>query len=162
MKGILVTLFIVVSSLVNAQELPTIAASGFSFPIGTKFTIKLTAVDSVNFNYSVITFERFDKTIDTWNSKDLFEESGKDSTITFYFCVGTNGGGDKEMEQKRQILLLMKNYSKFALRYTSEIQRKEDGEYEPTSNAGTFPGVKSTEMWPYMIYSIGIRDFKKL
>jgi len=48
------------------------------------------------------------------------------------------------------------------LNYTSEIQRKENGEYESTSNVGTFPGAMGNEMWPYMIYSIGLREFKKM
>ena len=59
-----------------------------------------------------------------------------------------------------QVLLIMKNYSKMALKYSSDIQRKENGEFESTSNVGTFPNAKGMEMWPYMIYMIGIRGFQ--
>jgi hypothetical protein len=158
------TLFIIILTTINflvkAQDLPTIPANGFSFPIGSKFTIKLIPIDSTNFDYSIIEFEKFDKTVDTYKHDDLFNKTGNDSTITFYFCLGTHGDNKAEKETNMKVLLLMKNYTKYMLNYTSEIQRKEDGEYEPTSNVGTFSGAMGNEMWPYMIYSIGLRGFK--
>ena len=146
----------------KTQELPSVPANGFSFPIGSKFTIKLTPVDSNNFNYSVIEFEKFDKTVDTYNHDGLFNKTGNDSTITFYFCFGTQGDNEAEKKENMKVLLLMKNYTKYMLKYTSEIKRKENGEYESTSNDGTFSGSISNEIWPYMIYSIGLREFKKM
>jgi len=59
-----------------------------------------------------------------------------------------------------KVLLLMKNRTTLALNYFSEIQMKEEEEFKETSNVGTFPGAIGTEMWPYMINAIGIRDFK--
>ena len=163
MKKTLLFIFLTINCLVfKAQELPTIPANGFSFPIGTRFTIKLTPIDSTNFDYSIIEFEKFEKTVDTYKHDDLFNKTGKDSTITFYFCYGTDGDTDAEKKENMKILLLFKNYSKYMLNYTSEIQRKENGEYESTSNVGTFPGAMGNEMWPYMIYSIGLREFKKM
>lgn len=159
MKRFLIITFLAISGMIQAQELPTEPANGFSFSIGTKFTIKLAPVDSVNFDYSIISFEPFQKTVDTWENDDLFDKKGEDNTIVFYFCFGTHGETEEDKEKNMKILLLMKNYSKYALKYTSEIQREENGEYEPTSNVGTFPNVKGTEMWPYMIYSIGLREF---
>jgi hypothetical protein len=161
MKKILLFSFLIISIITNGQELPTVPANGFAFPIGSKFTIKLFAVDSINFDYSVIAFEQFSETIDTWENDNLFESEGQDSTITFYFCIGTHGDSKKEKEENMQVLLLMKNYTKMALKYSSDIQRKEDGNFESTSNVGTFPGAKGTEMWPYMIYMIGLKEFKK-
>ena len=108
----------------------------------------------------MVAFEQFDKTIDTWDNDNLFDNIGQDSTITFYFCLGTHGDNDKERKENMQVLLLMKNYSKMALKYSSEIQTKENGEFEPTSNVHTFPGAKGMEMWPYMIYMIGLREFQ--
>ena len=151
-----------ISLFVKTQELPTIPANGFSFPIGTKFTIKLIPIDSINFDYSIIEFEKFDKTVDTYEHDDLFNKTGNDSTITFYFCIGTHGDNKAEKKKNMKVLLLMKNYTKYMLNYTSEIQRKENGEYESTSNVGTFPGAMGNEMWPYMIYSIGLREFRKM
>lgn len=160
MKKILLFLFLIVGNITNGQELPSAPANGFAFPIGSKFTIKLYAVDSINFDYSIIAFEQFSETVDTWENDNLFEPEGQDSTITFYFCLGTHGDSQKEKEENMQVLLLMKNYTKMALEYSSDIQRKEDGEFESTSNVGTFPGAKGTEMWPYMIYMIGLKEFR--
>jgi len=160
MKKLLLFSFIVISSLTQAQELPTIPANGFAFPLGTKFTIKLSAIDSTNYNFSIIAFEPFEQTVDTWNNDTLFDKTGIDSTVSFYFCLGTHGETEEEKEKNMQVLLLMKNYSKMALKYSSDIQQKENGEFESTSNIGTFPGVKGMEMWPYMIYTIGLKEFQ--
>lgn len=147
--------------IAQSQELPTIAASGFSFSLGTKFTIKLYPVDSVNYEYSIIAFEAFQDIVDTKNKEALFEKKGEDNTIEFYFCYGTSGTTEQEREENMRILLIMKNYTDQVLDYISEIQREEDGEYEETSNVGTFPNAITTEIWPYMIYHIGLRDFRK-
>jgi|WetSurMetagenome_2_1015567.scaffolds.fasta_scaffold69096_5 hypothetical protein len=160
MKKLLLLSFLIISCLIQAQELPTKPANGFIFTIGSKFTIKLFAVDSINYYYSVIAFEKFDKTVDTWNNDDLFNAVGQDSTITFYFCLGTHGVNEKEKQVNMQVLLIMKNYSKMALNYSSDIQRIENGKFESTSNAGTFPGAEGMEMWPYMIYTIGLKEFR--
>lgn len=48
----------------------------------------------------------------------------------------------------------------YMLEYTSEILRDEEGEFELTSNVGLYPGVLTTEMWPYRILQIGLSDFK--
>jgi hypothetical protein len=149
------------STLIQAQELPTPPSNGFAFPLGSKFTIKLFPVDTMSFNYSVIAFEPFREIVDSWNHDDLYTDQGQDSTITFYFCMGTHGDSEKDKKENMKILLLFKNYSKFALTYLSDIQKKEDGEFEPTSNVGTYPGATGTEIWPYMIQMIGLREFKK-
>lgn len=162
MKKLLLLVFLSVRILIQAQDLPTILASGFSFPLGSKFTIKLSPIDSTDFNYSVIAFERFDKTVDSFKIEDLFEKTGNDSTITFYFCLGTHGETKSERKKNTKIFLLMKNYSNITLSYSSDIQRTQDGEYESTSNIGMYPGALGSEMWPYMIYNIGLREFKRL
>ncbi|WP_146697828.1 hypothetical protein [Geofilum rhodophaeum] len=160
MKRILLLSILSISLLINAQELPTIPSNGFAFPLGSKFTIKLSAVDSVNYDYSIIAFEPFDEIVDIMENDNLFESAGKDSTLTFYFCLGTFGEAEDEKEDNLKVLLIMKNYSKLALKYTSEIQREEDGVFEVTSNVGTHPGAIGTEMWPYMIYMIGLAEFR--
>jgi hypothetical protein len=146
--------------MIDAQELPTIPANGFAFPIGSKFTIKLYAVDSVNYDYSIISFEPFQEIIDTWENDSLFATTGQDSTITFYFCLGTHGDSEAEKKENMNTLLLLKNYSKMALKYSSDIQNEENGEFKQTSNVGSFPGAKGIEMWPYMVYMIGLKEFK--
>jgi hypothetical protein len=114
----------------------------------------------IDTNYSIIEFEPFQETVDTWKNDTLYSETSEKGTIQFYFCYGTTGETEKEKEENMKILLLMKNYTDYSFEYFSEIQREEDGEFIETSNVGTFSGAKGTEMWPYMIYSIGLRDFK--
>jgi hypothetical protein len=45
-----------------------------------------------------------------------------------------------------KVLQLIKNNSKIRLKYCSDIQREKNGKFIVTSNAGTFPGAKGTEM----------------
>jgi hypothetical protein len=161
MKRLLTITFLAITYFAQAQELPSIPANGFAFPLGSKFIIKLVPNDSENFDYSVISFEPFEEIVDTRKKDDLFEKKSEDNTIAFYFCLGTYGETEQEREKNMRVLLIMKNYTKEALNYTSEIQREEDGEYEETSNVGTFPNAIGTEIWPYMIYSIGLREYRK-
>ena len=155
-------LFLTANIVVYAQELPTEPANGFTFPIGTKFTIKMHSIDSIRFDYSIVEFEPFQETIDTWKDESLFIEEEKNGTIEFYFCLSTSGKTKKEKEKNMKVLLLMKNRTDFVLSYKSDIQIKEDGEFKETSNMGTFPGAKGSEMWPYMIYQIALYDFRKM
>lgn len=160
MKKLLFFLFSATSIVAYSQELPTEPANGFAFPIETKFTIKLHPIDSIRFDYSIIEFEPFQKTIDTWDNDKLFKEKGLDGTIEFYFCLGTSGKTEKEKEENMKVLLLMKNRTSYSLSYMSDIQITENGEFKETSNVGTFSGAKGTEIWPYMIYQIGLHNFK--
>jgi len=162
MRKVLLILFLMTNLAVFSQDLPTEPANGFAFPIGTKFTIKLYPIDSISFDFSVIVFEPFQEIIDTWENDSLFMEGEKNGTIEFYFCLSTSGETEKEKEENMKILLLMKNRTDFALSYKSDIQTEENGDFKETSNVGTFSGAKGTEMWPYMIYQIGLYDFKKM
>ncbi len=160
MKKLLLILFLATNIIVYSQELPTQPANGFAFPIGTKFTIKLFPTDSSHFDYSIIEFEPFQEIIDIRDNDKLFKEKGQDETIEFYFCLSTSGKAKKENDENMKVLLLMKNRTKYSLSYISDIQTTEEGEFKETSNIGTFSGAKGTEMWPYMIYQIGLHDFK--
>jgi len=156
---------LVISYFANAQELPSKPRNAFAFPMGSKFVIKLIPTDSVNFNISVIAFEQFHEIVDTYEHDELFEEKEgeerEEDTIVFYFCFGTHGDTDEEKEKNIQSLLLMKSYSKVALSYTSDIQRQRDGKFEETSNVGIIPNIMIMEMWPYPIFTIGLKGFKK-
>lgn len=144
----------------QAQDLPTEPAPGFAFPIGSKFTIEMVQADSVNFEFSIIEFAPFDQVVDNYETDTLFEEKGKPGTIEFYFCYGSHGVTEKERERNMKVLLVFKNRTEFNFTYQSDIQRDEGGEFESTSNVGTYSGARGTEMWPYMIYQIGLHDFK--
>ncbi|MEZ0128904.1 hypothetical protein AB9T88_03595 [Flavobacterium sp. LBUM151] len=158
MKKILVLLFI--SFNVFAQELPSPYAQGYEFPIGAKFTIKLNTSDPENVTFSIIKFEQVTEIIDTWDNDDLFEKSGEDGTIDFYFCVATHGDNEAEKNKNMKVLLLFKNRTKLSFSYASDIQINENEEFKETSNVGAFPNAKGTEMWPYMINMIRLRDFE--
>jgi len=164
MKKLIVILMIlmgVMQNIVHGQELPSKPSSGFAFPLGSKFTIKLIPTDSIHFDFSVIAFEPYTTTLDTWEHENLFPKAGQDSTISFCFCIATEGKTDAEKEKNRKILLLMKNYTSISFEYKSDIQRTENGVFTSTSNVGIFAGAGGTEMWPDMIYAIGLRDFKR-
>ena len=161
MKKIILILSLIIGASVNSQELPTQPANGFTFPIGSKFTIKMHPIDSTNFDYSIIMFEPFQEIIDTWENDSLFEENAeKNGTIEFYFCLGTSGETEEEKEKNMKVLLLMKNRTDYSFNYNSDIQLEENGKFETTSNVGTYSGAKGTEMWPYMIYQIALNEFK--
>lgn len=161
MKKIILILTLIISSLTYSQDLPTKPANGFSFPLGTKFTIKMHPTDSTNFDYSVIKFEQFEEIINIYESDSLFKNTdNKNGTIEFYFCLGTSGETDKEKEKNMKVLLLMKNRTENSFEYNSDIQTEENGEFKKTSNIGTYSGAKGTEIWPYMIHHIALSEFR--
>lgn len=160
MKNLLLFAFLFLNFFANAQDLPTEPQNGFAFPIGSKFTIKLYPTDSTHFDYSITKFEYFDDVVEIWDNDSLFDGEGEDGTIDFYFCIGTYGETEEDRNENMQILLLMKNRTTQVLKYKSDIQVDEDGEFHFTSNVGSFPGVKGVEMWPHFIYNIGLSEFQ--
>lgn len=162
MKIICVLLFIAFGKIAHAQDFSNTFMAGYSFPLGSKFTIKLNPIDSVNYNFSVVKFEMFQTTVNTDSLEVLFDKVGNDSTIVCYFVVGTSGNTDEEKQKNRRIVLILKNYTSMSFGYSSDIQQKEGGEFTPTSNVGTYSGAIQMEIWPYMISYIGLRNFKKM
>lgn len=160
MKSVLFVLIVVFNLSAFAQELPSPPANGFAFPLGTKFTIKLIPKKKQCFDFSVIAFEPFQDIINSWESDTLFKETEKNGTIEFYFCLSTSGETEQEREDNMKVVLIMKNRTDYHLSYKSDIQTEEGGDFEETSNVGTYSGALTTEMWPYMIYQIGIHDFR--
>lgn len=161
MKNLVFILIFLISSMGISQDLPSEPSKGFAFPLGSKFTIRLIPSDDSHFDYSIIAFEPFEDIIDTFEHDALFEKKVKDGTIDFYFCISTRGEDDETREKNMKILLLIKNNTEHALSYDSDIQIEEEGEFVTTSNVGTFSGAKTVEMWPYMIYQIGLHNFRK-
>lgn len=161
MKKCLTFLSLIICFTTNAQNLPTKPANGFAFPIGSKFTIQMHRVDSVNFDYSIIAFESFTEIVDTWNNDHLFKKTVENNgTIEFYFCLGTTGKTKKDRNKNMKVLLLMKNRTEYSFSYNSDIQIREGEEFKSTSNVGTFSGAKGTEIWPHVINQIGLNGFK--
>ncbi|WP_075343940.1 hypothetical protein [Tenacibaculum agarivorans] len=161
-KKVFLSILILTGLTVTSQNLPTEPRSGYAFQLGSKFTIKLYPTDSINFNYSIVKFEPYQEIIDTWDNDNVFEKEGEKNTIDFFFGLGTSGETEKEKEKNMKVLLLMKNRTPYSLNYKSDIQREENGKFEKTSNVGTHSGLKGIEIWPYMIYQIGLKEFKKM
>lgn len=161
MKKIFLILSLIIGLGTFSQDLPTEPANGFTFPLGTKFIIKMYPTDSANFDYSIIEFEPFEEIIETQENDLLFKETTeKNGTIEFYFCLGTSGKTEEERERNMKVFLLMKNRTENSFEYNSDIQTEENGKFKFTSNIGTYSGAKGTEMWPYMIYQIALNQFK--
>jgi hypothetical protein len=84
MKKLLTIVFFAITCIAQAQELSSETVNGFTFPIGSKFVIKLTSTDSGNYDCFVISFEPFKKTVDTWDNDNLLKKDGDENTIVFY------------------------------------------------------------------------------
>lgn len=150
------------SITLSAQKLPTPPQPGFALPLGSKATIELIPVDSINFDISIIELEYVDKEIDSFgNDSLLFSKKGKDNTIELWFGFATHGDTEEERNENRSIVLKLKNWTDHHLSYGSDISVDENGEeFEETSNIGLYPGIQATEMWPFMIYYLALYDFQ--
>ena len=163
MKKVLVILAVIIGFNAYSQEFPTEPRNGFSFPIGSKFTIKMHPTDSNKFDYSIIKFEQFHQVIHTYENDSLFDlNPTKNGTIEYYFCLATSGKTDEEKKKNMKIVLLMKNLTDYSFEYNSEIKTEKDGEFKNTSNVGTLAGLVCTEIWPYAIQDIKLNNFKLL
>ena len=120
------------------------------FPINTKFTIKVTKIDDLNFKYSILKVEPFNKKLEMWNTENLFEENGENETIEFYFAETEN----------KNVMLIMQSRSKYSIKFKSEIQTEENGEFKEISNVGTHKGSQTTESWAKKTYKIRLSKFE--
>ena len=143
-------LFLVITYLAQAQELPSEPVNSFVFPAGSKFVVKLIPTKAKNYDFTVLSIEPFDEIVDKWKLGELFEKEGEENTIVFYFCLGTEG----------ETLLLMKNYSDKALHYDLEIQLEKNGEFKSASNGGIFSSGTGMVTWSSMIYNIKLKKFR--
>ncbi|MBP4141898.1 hypothetical protein J3S90_08790 [Flavobacterium sp. P4023] len=154
---ILISIFSSKNNIVNAQEkksekLVNIEniAIGIEFPINTKFTIKVTKVDELNFKYEILKTEPYNKKLDMWNTENLFNENGETETIEFYFAETTNNSN----------ILVMQSRSKYSIKFKSEIKTEENGEFNEIQNVGTHKGSKTTESWAKKTYKIRLSKFE--
>lgn len=160
-KLILLVLLCLPVTGLYAQIPDTIPQLGFAFPIGSKLTLKMVEIDSGKFLYYILKYEPFDSTINTDEKENIFKNQPALNTIDLIFCVGTHGETQKEKDENLQVLLMMKNGTKYPLEYMADIIRYQQKDFEPTSVVPIFPGALNTEMWPYYIEQIGLHDFKR-
>ena len=162
MKKIFLLLLMTICVVINAQTIPTLPCKAKKIPIGTKVVFKLVPTDSAIYDISILSEEPFETIIDMFNHDSLFTDIRIDSVLVCYFCIGTYGDTEEERNQNMNTVLLIKNKSSYNLSYDSEIRTVEYGDFEKTSNVGCFAGATTMEQWPYMIYTIGISNFRKL
>ena len=154
---ILISIFSSKENCLNAQEKKSEKienienmSKAIELPVNTKFTIKVTKVDEFNFKYSILKAEPYNKKLEMWNNEGLFEENGKDETLEFYFAETTNNN----------YMILMQSRSKYSIKFKSEIQAEENGEFIEIQNVGTHKGSKTTESWAKKTYKIRLSDFR--
>jgi hypothetical protein len=85
-----------------------------------------------------------------WNTENLFEENGESETIEFYFA---------ETDSKN-FMLVMQSRSKYSIKFKSEIQTEENGEFIEIQNVGTHKGSKTSESWAKKTFKIRLSKFE--
>jgi len=161
MKKNLLLLFLIVYGInLYSQGLDSIPQSGFTFTIGTKVTLQLIPIDSVNYNYRVIKFEAFHENIDLDNDKKLLSDTIDKDKIEFVFSYGLYGNLKKDEYNKLKIVLELRSGSTTGIEYNADIQTPGK-DFEPTSVEPLFHMVKTREFWPYQIDTIALHSFRK-
>jgi hypothetical protein len=163
MKKLFFTIVICfMSGVLYAQVFDTIPRNGFEFPLKSKITLKLVAIDSVNYQYYIMSYKSFNKIIDTYENDKYLSKEVVDNTIELIFCVATHGKNKKEREANYQTLLLIKNGTKYPLTYRAKMKVGKSKSFESTSVVPLYPMVKNMEMWPYLIEKIALLEFKRM
>ena len=123
-----------------------------SIPLGSKGTITLVTKDSVNFTFTVGSFETFSKTINSRETdcEKLFKSSNTDC-IEFVFCNGTYKNGSPTT------FLFMKNWYKFPIEYNASINVDGSAGFESTSVMPLIPKSLAREDWTFKIKQIFLR-----
>ena len=120
------------------------------FLLNTKFTIRVTKINESQFKYSILKTEAIEQKLKLWNNENLFNENGEKETIEIYF-------GETE---SKYFTLIMKSKSKYSIKFKSEIQTEEDGEFIEIQNVGTHNGSITTESWAKKTIKIKLSEFE--
>lgn len=156
-KGILLLFLLVFGVHLYGQVEDSIPHSGFSFPIGTKVTIQLVPVDSVNFNYRVVKFEAYRDTINLDNDEKLLSDSIDNDKIEFVFSYAMY---KNDKDNKLLIVLELRSGLKSILDYKADIQ-VPNRDFESTSVVPLIPKAKMREDWRNQIDAIALHSFRK-
>jgi len=163
MKKLIFTLFIaLMTSGLSAQKFDTIAKSGYAFPVKSKLTLKMVAVDAVNYKFYILHYEPFNKIIDTSDISKYLSKPVADNTIEVIFCVCTHGKSKKEKRANYQTLLLLKNGTSFPLQFRAKMKLPKSETFEATSVVTLYPQNRNMQMWSYLIEKLALLDFKRL
>jgi hypothetical protein len=163
MKKLIVIIFInFMAASLYAQVFDTISHTGYTFPVKSKLTLKMVAVDSVNYKFYILHYETFNRIIDTYANEKYLTKPAADNTIELIFCVGTQGKSKKEKEANYKTLLLIKNGTKCPLEYRAKMKVSKSETFQSTSVEPLYPNVKIVEMWPYLIEKLALLNFKRM
>lgn len=153
MKLILLSLLIIFSTQLHSQVQKD--TSTYAFPIGSKFTLELIRVDSVNYKYHVLNMEEFKQSIDYDKTDNLFSSKPIPETIECFFAKGVDQSGPFKS------VLILRNNSKVYLAYKAEIAYDQKGAFYSTSVSSLLPGVRSSELWNNNLTAIVIHNIHK-
>lgn len=148
MRTLLVTLFILMSANINAQEA---ADKRTVIEMNTKFTLKLVKTDT-GYDCTVINKEPYNQLIDLKNIYSLFPDSKTDEIqgVLAY----TN------YENNLNAFLILKSGLEIPLRYNLGIKREDNTRFEKSSALNLFPNMPSTEIWPFRLDGVLFSGFK--
>lgn len=123
--------------------------------LNTKFTLELSTDASGNISYNIVSKEPYKDELQMSSVSSLLEADLENNQIQGVFAIGTFG-------DRRSILLVMKNGLNKHLQYELFIDSKGRGKHKKTSTHPLMPGIPSTEIWPYNIYSLKIASFQEI
>jgi hypothetical protein len=159
MKRVIIFLILIANFNTYAQQEQTTATEKWTFPIKTKFTVKVIPTSTGDFKYSVIKVEPYTKIVDASNSAKVFKKKGEKETIEFCFCLEIPWDRDPKKDDP-YMMLLMNNRSKYSFKFKTEIQTEKDGVFKKISNIGTHAGSTTSDRWAKETYQIRISEFE--
>ena len=159
-KGILLIVCIVFGVYLYGQGSDSIPQQGFAFPFGSKVTIQLVPLDSVNYNYRVLKFEAFHETIDLDSMKKILPDSVAGNIIEFVFTYGMYGSDKNDKDNKLKIVLELRSGLRDGIEYKADIQ-VPNKDFETTSVVPLLHQTLNREFWPYQIDTIALHSFHK-
>jgi len=160
----LTALLTVLSFSVYAQQpvipkkFPT-AYGEFTFPLGSKILLELKAVDSVKFEYRVLSIEPIEELYSFNKNEDLFSKTKQENTIELFFMPAYRNEGKEDKDYKT--LLMLRNNLVMRLNYKADIKYYYTDKFQNTSIIGTSPGGRTQEIWPQKIDLITLYNFEK-
>lgn len=131
----------------------------YSFPLGCKFQLHLKLDDEKHFKYTVENFEDFHEIVNSHDNDSIFPTQLRGNTMDVIFCISSKGEAKKDGSNYITTLYL-RNNSDYYIDYKAEILIRGGENYKESNVLGIFPGIKSTEMWPYPIDYISLDNFE--
>lgn len=150
---LLLSLFLLLSSCSLFSQVQTDTTS-YAFPIGSKFTLELIKVDSVNYKYHVLSSEKISESVDCFSRDNIFNSSPKPGTIDCLFAK------EKSNYSPPRSVFILRNNTKIQIKYCALIgYRNVKGLYK-TSVYPLLPKINCTEVWNDDLTLIFLKEFK--